>query len=246
MRTPGSFMRGTPDAYPFPTLSPPLRFAIALRRSSLVFASTGLAGATIDDGSQFLLLGTAVLGAARGSPGPGRALAATVLGAVLGAFDASRSTSARRRRPHPSRAVRRPGPAADGLVAELRAARRSAEEQARRRAGGAPRGRSGEPDEGRVPRHHLARAAHAAQRRPRLGAPARTGKLDRGDRRRGLESIERNVRLQAQLTGDLLDVSKALTGELQLDSAPVAARRGSRGEAVAAGRAAATREGRRR
>ena len=37
---------------------------------------------------------------------------------------------------------------------------------------------------------------------------------------RGLESIDRNVRLQAQLTADLLDVSKALTGKLRLDSRP--------------------------
>ena len=48
----------------------------------------------------------------------------------------------------------------------------------------------------------------------------RTGKLDRETSTRGLESIDRNVRLQAQLTGDLLDVSKALTGQLQLDSHP--------------------------
>ena len=58
----------------------------------------------------------------------------------------------------------------------------------------------------------------------------RTGKLDPTTATRGLESIERNVRLQAQLTGDLLDVSKALTGQLRLDSRPV-----SLAEAVAAG-----------
>ena len=49
----------------------------------------------------------------------------------------------------------------------------------------------------------------------------RTGKLDSETQRRGLESIERNVRLQAQLTADLLDVSKALTGRLNLDTGPV-------------------------
>src|SRR5688572_27810445 len=48
-----------------------------------------------------------------------------------------------------------------------------------------------------------------------------TGKLDPATERRGFESIERNVRLQAQLTGDLLDVSKALTGRLRLDVATV-------------------------
>jgi CheY-like chemotaxis protein len=45
----------------------------------------------------------------------------------------------------------------------------------------------------------------------------RTGKLDRDMSSHGLETIERNVKLQAQLTGDLLEVSKALTGELQLE-----------------------------
>jgi CheY-like chemotaxis protein len=41
---------------------------------------------------------------------------------------------------------------------------------------------------------------------------------------RGFESIERNVRLQAQLTADVLDISKALTGKLRIDSRPVSLR----------------------
>ena len=49
----------------------------------------------------------------------------------------------------------------------------------------------------------------------------RTGKLDSTTTARGLESIDRNVRLQAQLTTDLLDVSKALTGKLRLESRSV-------------------------
>jgi CheY-like chemotaxis protein len=49
----------------------------------------------------------------------------------------------------------------------------------------------------------------------------RTGKLDAETQQRGFESLERNVRLQAQLTADLLDVSKALTGRLNLESSPV-------------------------
>ena len=40
------------------------------------------------------------------------------------------------------------------------------------RAGGAPRGRSRQPAEGRVPGDAVARAAHAAQRHPGLGARA--------------------------------------------------------------------------
>ena len=49
----------------------------------------------------------------------------------------------------------------------------------------------------------------------------RTGKLDDRTTRRAFESIERNVRLQAQLTTDLLDMSKSLTGRLRIDSRPV-------------------------
>jgi CheY-like chemotaxis protein len=45
----------------------------------------------------------------------------------------------------------------------------------------------------------------------------RTCKLDPATANRGLESVERNVRLQAQLTGNLLDISKSLTGELRLE-----------------------------
>lgn len=48
----------------------------------------------------------------------------------------------------------------------------------------------------------------------------RTGRLDSITSARGLESIDRNVRHQAQLTSDLLDVSKALTGRLRLESRP--------------------------
>ncbi|HEY7059120.1 MAG TPA: hybrid sensor histidine kinase/response regulator, partial [Vicinamibacterales bacterium] len=46
----------------------------------------------------------------------------------------------------------------------------------------------------------------------------RTAKLDDRTTGRAFESIERNVRLQAQLTSDLLDLSKALTGQLRIDS----------------------------
>ena len=41
------------------------------------------------------------------------------------------------------------------------------------RAGGPPRGRARQPPEGRVPRHAVARAAHAAERDHGLGARAR-------------------------------------------------------------------------
>ena len=54
---------------------------------------------------------------------------------------------------------------------------------------------AGQPPEGRVPRHRLARAADAAQRRARLGARAAVGRRSTPAlQARALESIERNAR----------------------------------------------------
>ena len=54
--------------------------------------------------------------------------------------------------------------------------------------------------------------------------------IDAGRRRqRGLETIERNAKLQAQLIDDLLDVSRIITGKLRLDVQPVDLRGGDRG-----------------
>jgi hypothetical protein len=44
------------------------------------------------------------------------------------------------------------------------------------------------------------------------------GRLDSRGATRGLESIERNARLQSQLTENLLDLSRALTGSLHVES----------------------------
>src|SRR3954470_13035387 len=79
-------MRGAPDAYPFPTFSAPLRFAIALAAVSIVFGVDAVSGAPVDDAGKFLLLGIAVLASAWFA-GTGPALAATVLGAVLGTYE---------------------------------------------------------------------------------------------------------------------------------------------------------------
>ncbi|MFP5378770.1 MAG: ATP-binding protein [Vicinamibacteria bacterium] len=48
-----------------------------------------------------------------------------------------------------------------------------------------------------------------------------SGSLDPATTRRALEIIERNTRLQATLTAELLDVSRAITGKLRLTPAPV-------------------------
>ena len=140
-------MKGTADAYPFRTVTPPVRFLIALLLVGLVFAVCWRAGDKIDDGSEFLLLGTAVMACAWfGGTGP--ALAATVLGALLGAFEASHSATMDGAAPtHLALFV------VQGLLLtarHLRIARRAPERGA---AGGsgegcASRRRGGEPDEG--------------------------------------------------------------------------------------------------
>ena len=80
----------TADAYPFPTRAAPLRFAVALASVGAIFVIDYFFGPLIDDGSQFLLLGMAVMASAWFA-GTGPALAATVVGAVVGAWEGSSS-----------------------------------------------------------------------------------------------------------------------------------------------------------
>ena len=49
----------------------------------------------------------------------------------------------------------------------------------------------------------------------------RTGKLDEAQMTRAFETIERNARSQSQLIDDLLDVSRIITGKLQIELRPV-------------------------
>ncbi|HEX8139820.1 MAG TPA: PAS domain S-box protein [Pyrinomonadaceae bacterium] len=49
----------------------------------------------------------------------------------------------------------------------------------------------------------------------------RTGSIDEATTQRALETIERNANAQAQLVGDLLDVSRIITGKLRLDVRPI-------------------------
>ena len=212
-------MRSAPDAYPFPTFPAPLRFAIALSAVLTVFVLDAISGAPVDDAGKFLLLGIAVLASAWFA-GTGPALAATVLGAVLGTYaDNVQPRTEAFISIHLALFVVQ-GLLLTAMVSELRAARRAAEEQARvaqvaRREGDAAN---------RMKDEFLGTVSH--ELRTPLNAVLgwvhllRTGKLDRDTSTRGLESIERNVKLQAQLTGDLLDVSKALTGQLQVESHP--------------------------
>jgi signal transduction histidine kinase/CheY-like chemotaxis protein len=207
-------MRGPAEAYPFLTYPDPLRFAVAVLFVGIGFGIDYLGGALVDDGGQFILLGTAVMAVAW-LAGTGPALVATVLAASLGA-------------------VRLPGTAesaADvhlalfvfhallvtGIVAELRRARRDAEARAHEAHDAREQGESAN----RLKDEFLATISH--ELRTPLNAVLGwvhllgTGRLDPESSARGLASIERNIRLQAQLTADLLDVSKALTGKLQIN-----------------------------
>ena len=212
-------MRRTADAYPFPTFPAHLRFTIALAAVAVVFVIDHLSGWPVDEPAKFILLGMAVMASAWFA-GTGPALAATVLGAVLGAeevggqgrIDVNTAT-------HLALFVLQ-ALMLVAVISELRAARRTSEQQAR----AAQSARRESEAANRTKDQFLATVSH--ELRTPLNAVLgwihllRTGKLDRDTSARGLESIERNARLQAQLTGDLLDVSRALTGELQLDTHP--------------------------
>jgi signal transduction histidine kinase len=184
----------------------------------IVFLAYRASGTVIDDGGLFLLLSIAVLGSAWFA-GTGNALAVTVLGAILGATVAGHVDD-RAVQTHLALFVGQ-GLLLTALVAELRRSQQDAE----REAGAAESARQEIEAASRMKDEFLGTISH--ELRTPLNAVLgwlhliRTGKLDPSTQSRGFESIERNVRLQAQLTADLLDVSKALTGRLQFDLRPV-------------------------
>ena len=200
--------------YPFPAVARPARHFVALTAVVIVILAHRMAGSVVDEGGLFLLLSIAVLGSAWFA-GTGSALSVTVLGAVLGSMVAGRSESPAVQT-HLALFVGQ-GLLLTGLVAELRRVRHSAEREAKL----ANAARAESEAAGRMKDEFLGTISH--ELRTPLNAVLgwlhliKTGKLDEATRTRGFESIERNVRLQAQLTGDLLDVSKALTGRLSLD-----------------------------
>jgi signal transduction histidine kinase len=210
----------TADAYPFRTLPAPLRFAVALASVGAVFVIDRMFGSVIDDGSHFLLLTTAVMASAWFA-GTGPALAATVTGALVGAWQPAVGVNIRATGTHLALFLVQ-GLLLTALVSELRRARRVAVQQADE----AKDARRESESAGRMKDEFLATISH--ELRTPLNSVLgwlhllRTGKLDPLTSSRGLEAIERNVRLQARLTGDMLDVSKALTGHLLLESRPVA------------------------
>ncbi|MEO6238752.1 MAG: hybrid sensor histidine kinase/response regulator [Vicinamibacterales bacterium] len=196
----------------------PARHVAALTSVVLVFIAHRAAGTVVDEGGLFLLLNIVVMGSAWFA-GTGSALAVTVLGAVLGSLVAGNSGAASVQT-HLALFVGQ-GLLLTALVAELRRSRQAAE----RDAGLAHAAREESEAANRMKDEFLGTISH--ELRTPLNAVLgwlhliNTGKLDAETRHRGFESIERNVRLQAQLTGDLLDVSKALTGRLSLEVRPV-------------------------
>jgi signal transduction histidine kinase/CheY-like chemotaxis protein len=214
-------MKPAGGPYPFPRIAVPARYFVALTAVVIVFIGYNASGNVIDDGALFLLLSIAVLGSAWFA-GTGSALAVTVLGAVLGSLVAG-NTSSPAVETHLALFIGQ-GLLLTALVAELRRARVAAESQ----AGLADAARLEVEAASRMKDEFLGTISH--ELRTPLNAVLgwmhllRTGKLDPETQRRGFESLERNVRLQAQLTADLLDVSKALTGRLNLDTGPVSVR----------------------
>jgi len=200
--------------YPFPTIPLAVRRFAALSAVVIAYLASRTSPAVIDEGGLFLLMSVTVLGAAWFA-GTGSALAVTVLGAALGATGVTLGSPVAVHTHLALFVVE--GLLLTALVAELRRARRAAEglasdaQTARHEAEAASRTK----DEflGTIS-HELRTPLNAVLGWLHL---VRSGKLDSRTEARGLEAIERNVRLQAQLTADLLDVSRALTGRLHLD-----------------------------
>jgi signal transduction histidine kinase len=208
------------DAYPFPGKPAPVRFAVAIATVTVVFLLDSLFDPLIDDGSLYLLLAIAVMASAWFA-GSAPALAATIAGAVAGALESPLATADPRASETHLALFIVQGVLLTALVSELRRARRVAEQRAK----DAVEARRESEAAVRMKFEFLATVSH--ELRTPLNAVLgwlhllRTGNLDSSTEKRGIEAIERNVRLQARLTGDLLDVSKLLTGSLHLQCRPV-------------------------
>ena len=232
-------MRGPADAYPFRTFSVPVRFAIAVVTLATVVIIDRAAGPLIDSASRLILFAIAVMATALFA-GTGPALAATIVAAAIGGGQGQ--TAATRAEPMHLALFVIHGLLLTAVVAEFRRARRDAEVRAREAHDAREEGENAN----RMKDEFLATISH--ELRTPLNAVLgwvhllRTGKLDQPTSTRGLESIDRNIRLQAQLTADLLDVSKALTGKLHLDPRPLILDDAVR-QAVSAARPAATAKG---
>ncbi len=204
--------------FPFQAIPRAARHAISLGSVVLVYVAYRTTATVIDDGGLFLLLSIAVLFNAWFS-GTGAALAATVIGAVLGSL-AGGPTHDAAVQTHLALFIGQ-GLLLTVLFAELRRARRTAE----REAGQAEAARQEVEAASRMKDEFLGTISH--ELRTPLNAVLgwlhliRSGTLDAATEIRGFEAVERNVRLQGQLTADLLDMSKALTGRLNLDMRPV-------------------------
>jgi signal transduction histidine kinase len=231
-------IRGT-GPYPFPTLPGPVRQFVSIAAAVIVFFLARSPSSVLDDGGLFLLLSILVLGSAWFA-GTGAALTVTVLGAIFGWVSAAAALTPAVST-HLALFVLH-GLFLTALVAELRRARRAAEREARVAHAARLEGEAAN----RMKDEFLATISH--ELRTPLNAVLgwvhliRTGKLDSVTSQRGFESIDRNVRLQAQLTSDLLDISKALTGKLRIESRPVSLRAVAQ-EAVASISAAAEAKG---
>jgi signal transduction histidine kinase/CheY-like chemotaxis protein len=215
-------MTRTDGPFPFPTVPLPVRHFVALTAVVIAFLAARTTPTVIDEGGMFLLFSITVLGAAWFA-GTGSALAVTVLAAVLGAASGPRVA---RVAVHTHLALFIVAALLlTALVSELRRARRVAE----RAASDAEGARRDVEAASRMKDEFLGTISH--ELRTPLNAVlgwlhlVRSGKLDQATEVRGLEAIERNVRLQTRLTTDLLDVSRALTGRLKLDMAPQSLKR---------------------
>ena len=103
------------------------------------------------------------------------------------------------------------------------------EETLERRARRARGGRARRPAQGRVPRHAVARAAHAAERHPRLGADAAPASARQRRRARAASRSSSATRAsQTQIIDDLLDMSRIISGKVRLDVQRDRPRRGHR------------------
>ena len=109
------------------------------------------------------------------------------------------------------------------LAAELRMANQELEAYSTTVSNDLARGRGGRPDQVGLPRHHVARAAHAAELDHRLHrhrAAGLAGPLN-AEQTKQLGMVRGSARHLLELINDVLDLSKIEAGQLEVRAAPL-------------------------
>jgi signal transduction histidine kinase/CheY-like chemotaxis protein len=208
--------------YMFVLTSKSLRYLVAIAATAVVFTARFMLEPTLGDVAQLLLFTLSVVAAAwRGGLGPG--LLATALSAILAEYFFIEPLYSFRAK-HSAERIELLLFLCTGIsISALSQARLSAEEKRQQLLVSEQDARRTAEDANRLKDEFLSTVSHEL-RTPLTAINGwalmlRAGRLDAAQSARALDTIVRSAKSQNQLIGDLLDVSRIISGKMRLDIA---------------------------